>query len=92
MTNKNTTHIQCHLIRTTAKHSYNEDNYTLMCYPVLEHYYCWLPKKFAVTGEIVDIKDVGEGWIVSETFTELPTAFVLERSQDYKKQRKASDI
>lgn len=60
--------------------------------PVVDNYHCWLPNKFAKTGMIVDIDGVGEGWTVIECFTELPTAVVLERGQDYKKTRRMSDI
>jgi hypothetical protein len=51
-----------------------------------------LPEKRAIVDSIVDIEDVGDGWLVKEVFNNLPTAVVLERSQDYKKTRKASDI
>ena len=60
-----------------------------------EHYHCWLPSKFAIVGKIVDIEADGvdlKGYYIREVWTELPTAVVKERSQDYKKTRRASDI
>lgn len=75
-------HKQCHLVKWNG-------------YKVT-HYHAWIPEEFAEIGEIVKIKqDDGswdDGWVVFQTFTMLPTTTVIERSQDYKKTRKASDI
>lgn len=59
----------------------------------VENYHCWLPNKFAKEGLRIDIDGImGNGWLVAECYNELPTAVVLERGQDYKKTRRASDI
>lgn len=55
-------------------------------------YHCWLPKKYATIGNVIRIDGFDHNWTVADAWTELPTAVVLERSQDYKKTRKASDI
>jgi len=55
-----------------------------------------LPEKYAVKGGIVTLKQDGQwvdGWLVeSVSEVSMPCAEVRERSQDYKKQRQASDI
>lgn len=73
------------------------DNFHVQCYMVRdnEHYTAWIPEKFAVFGNMIDIKidDKWEkGWMVVEGYTKLPSDKVIERSQDYKKTRKGSDI
>jgi len=50
----------------------------------------WLPQRFAKKGKALKIKGV-DGWIVMSCGTKLEEKKVLERSQDYKHQRKASD-
>lgn len=69
-------HVQCHLA--------NKDS----------HYHCWLPEKFAKEGKWIQVELEGTWYDfqVMETFTTLPSPMVRERSQDYKKTRKASDI
>jgi hypothetical protein len=63
-----------------------------------QHQTTWLPKRYARVGLPVDLKDDetierwDRGWRVEATFTELPIATVLERAQDYKRTRKASDV
>lgn len=56
----------------------------------------WLPEKYAVKGGVVTLKQDGQwvdGWLVeSVSEVSMPCAEVRERSQDYKKQRQASDI
>lgn len=56
----------------------------------------WLPEKYAVKGSIVKLKQDGEwvdGWLVeSVSEASMPYEEVRDRSEDYKKQRKASDI
>jgi hypothetical protein len=56
----------------------------------------WIPSKIAVVGNIVNLKEADgswdDGWEVLETYTGLEWAVLNERSQDYKRTRKASDI
>ena len=58
----------------------------------------WIPKKYAIVGKYVRLKTDNEdrpwddGWEVMETGTELDSKTVTERSMDYRKQRRASDI
>lgn len=56
----------------------------------------WLPEKYAVKGSFVTLKQDGkwvDGWLVeSVSEASMSCAEVRERSQDYKKQRQASDI
>lgn len=55
----------------------------------------WLPQKYAKVGKFLKLKNDGEwenGWEVLATFAVQPTAEVIERGQDYKHQREASDI
>ena len=58
-------------------------------------YTAYLPSDYAKIGEYVKIKFDGiweDGWLVVDVFTSLPSETVFERSQDYRKTRKASDI
>lgn len=56
----------------------------------------WIPKKFAVPGRLVGLKNANkeweEGWEVIETYTEMPSSTVEERKDDYRNTRKTSDI
>lgn len=56
----------------------------------------WIPEKFAHVGDFVGIKDDGvwvEGWEVMLVGRHrVPESEMRERSQDYKHQRKMSDI
>lgn len=57
----------------------------------------WLPEQFAKKGLIVDTWDAGEwstGWKVKKVYSGvvLEADYLVKRSQDYKNQRKASDI
>ncbi len=57
----------------------------------------WLPSEFAVVGRIVKLKETGDwddGWKVDEAYLTAHRTHeeVRERSQDYKRTRKASDI
>jgi len=58
----------------------------------------WLPEKFAIQGEYIKLKteDNGwdDGWCVKIVYKgiKFDENFVSARSQDYKKQRKTSDI
>jgi hypothetical protein len=55
----------------------------------------WIPENFAVKGKVVKLKDRGiwvDGWKVDFVGTRLPTKYVINRSQDYKNQRKVTDI
>ncbi len=52
----------------------------------------WIPEQFAKEGLFLEIKE-DDGWEVIFVGTiRLDDAYVSERSQDYKHQRKASDI
>ncbi len=52
----------------------------------------WLPTKFAVKGKILKLKGI-DGWVVESVGNLIqPSDIILERSQDYKHQRKVSDI
>lgn len=51
----------------------------------------WLPQKFAKVGKALKIKGK-DGWVVKSCGVKLEEKEALERSQDYKHQRKASDI
>ncbi len=51
----------------------------------------WLPQKFANVGKYVKLKNI-DGWLVESVGPPMCSSIVLERSQDYKHQRKASDI
>lgn len=83
MTKQSETMIQCQLRRNSFENGQERSAF----------HDCWLPKKFAVCdGTVLEIEGQGDGWKVVKTFTELPTAVVLERGQDYKKTRDASDI
>jgi len=62
-----------------------------------EFYTAWIPSKIAKIGNVVSLKEDKSGewldnWTIKEVFTTLPSETVQERSQDYKKTRKASDI
>jgi hypothetical protein len=60
------------------------------------NYTAWIPDDVAVVGRTVKLKEDdgtwSEGWRVDERYTTLPYTVVAERSQDYKRTRKASDI
>ena len=70
--------IQCHLRRGKEKMT------------------SWIPKRYAVVGRYIKLKSEDgtweDGWKVHQTYTELPTKVVLEREQDYRETRKASDV
>jgi len=51
----------------------------------------WLPEKYAKRGKYVKLKDI-DGWKIIEVGHRMKGEETLERSQDYKHQRKASDI
>ena len=58
-------------------------------------YTAYLPTEYAKIGEYVRIKfecTWEDGWLVVDVFTSLPFSYVIERSQDYRKTRTASDI
>lgn len=62
----------------------------------LEHV-SWVPEKFAKIGKFISIKDSKGKWnngykVVEVGDIRLEDEEVFERSQDYKYQRKASDI
>ena len=59
-------------------------------------YTAWIPEKNARIGNTVDIKDMNDiwnkGWKVVSVGTKMPYSEMVERREDYKHQRKASDI
>lgn len=60
-----------------------------------ERYTAWIPSKFAIVGDYIKYLENriwSDGWRVEEVYNQLPSNVVFERSQDYKKTRKASDI
>ncbi len=65
-----------------------------------QHQTLWIPTKFATEGKRIGLREKtiqggaywDEGWVVEGVFTTMPSDYVLERSQDYKKTREASDI
>lgn len=61
--------------------------------------YSWIPSEFASIGCYINLKENVLGgtawendWEIVGRYNEMPSAIVIERSQDYKKTRKASDI
>lgn len=58
----------------------------------------WLPEKFARIGQVVKLqnratKEWSDGWIIKcVSSLSREKSEVIERSQDHKRQRKASDI
>ena len=57
----------------------------------------WIPEKFAIKDSIIKLQDREtkkwtDGWKVVIVGTKRKQREVIERSQDYKNQRKASDI
>ena len=55
----------------------------------------WMPQKFAVTGGYVRLKNDGvweNGWQIVGVGGRLTEEHLLERNQDYKQTRKASDV
>lgn len=54
-------------------------------------YVAWIPERFARVGKRIRIDRHG-AWRVREVGVRLPSELVVERSQDYKHQRRASDI
>lgn len=59
-------------------------------------YVCWVPSKFAVQGKTLRIKNEagewGPEWTVSEVYSAKESDWVMEKSRDHKRQRKASDV
>lgn len=57
--------------------------------------YSWIPKKFAVKGKFIKLKNDGvweDGWQVVEVWSTRTAEETAARRDDYKHQRKASDI
>lgn len=56
----------------------------------------FIPSKFAQKGKTIKVKVDGtwdDGWIITDVYSaEFDEEYVNERSQDYKRTRKASDI
>ena len=51
----------------------------------------WIPEKYAKVNKVLKLKAV-DGWKVIEVGVEMDEKEVNERSRDYLKQRKASDV
>lgn len=63
--------------------------------PVGVIYNAYIPEQFAYSGNYVDIEIDGKwekGWKVVDVYGRMPAAEAIERSSDYRSQRKASDI
>ncbi len=59
------------------------------------YYTAYIPTELVEKGASLRLHIDGkweDGWIIDDTYTELPSAVVFERERDYKKTRKASDI
>jgi hypothetical protein len=52
----------------------------------------YLPEKFAKKDKIIKLIALNGTWRVNKIFSALDEKYCNERSQDYKKQRKASDV
>ena len=78
-------HVQCHLEKPNPEGTgMTQDT-------------VWIPKRFAQVGKFIKVRDPKskeweDGWKVTACYTEAPSKQVLERSQDYKNTRDASDI
>lgn len=60
-----------------------------------QHQMCWIPVRYATVGRALKLKEKDgwdNGWTVVETFSKMSEEELSERSQDYKRTRKASDI
>jgi hypothetical protein len=56
------------------------------------HDVCWIPSKFAVQGKTLRLVDE-DGWVVTSVGDlRLPSEYVEERKNDYRTQRRASDV
>jgi hypothetical protein len=59
------------------------------------HQVAWIPEIFAAVGKVVDLKQNGQlslGWLVTGVGdVRLDGEYLADRSQDYKRTRKASD-
>lgn len=51
----------------------------------------WIPEKYARVGKFLTLKE-SPGWEVIKKYSKMKSTEVKERSQDFKHQRKASDI
>lgn len=68
------------------------------------HYTCWVPAEGIEVGKVIELEETrldskgisqkyfDGGWVVVSCGGKLPSSYVLERGQDYKRTRKASDI
>jgi hypothetical protein len=55
----------------------------------------YIPEKYAVAGKYIAVDENPElcyRWFIEETYNRLPSSEVNDRSQDYKRTRKASDV
>jgi hypothetical protein len=54
----------------------------------------WIPSSLAQRGHYIQFRDGGgwdDGWKVTDVYSLMPTAFMAERSRDYRTQRSVSD-
>ena len=74
-------HVQCKLSRTEG--------------PDLIYRTAYIPEKYAAAGNHILIDedpDTSNRWLIEEVYNRLLSSEVNERSQDYKRTRKASDV
>jgi hypothetical protein len=80
-------HVQCSLAKKIRKDATSVEVARMVT---------WIPQEYAKKDTFVELRqDDGtweDGWKVLDTYTRLESKYVIERSQDYKKTRKASDI
>ena len=91
----NETHVQCKLRKSEPIPYCEGPDYSQR---IVSYQTSWIPKKYAVIGRYVRLKTDNDdhpwddGWEVMETYTEMDSKTVVERSMDYRRTRKASDI
>jgi len=55
-------------------------------------YVCWIPSQFAARGKIISIDGVVERGAVKDVYSTVSYSAARERSSDWSRQRRASDI
>jgi len=55
------------------------------------HTTCWIPENFAKMGKVLKIEE-DPGWVVTFIGVRMESSKMMERSRDYLRQRKHSDI
>lgn len=65
------------------------DEYDTMCYSTRT---AWIPSKFAVVGKVLRLGD-DDGWTVAAAGKDaMSEEFVMQRRDDYRYQRRVSDV